>query len=65
MEKDETVLSKKTRIKNYFWKRCEISPVVEEDPRLLSNRVKSNIISCAALVACTGGFSSTIYFPGI
>ncbi|RCI01818.1 hypothetical protein CU098_005540 [Rhizopus stolonifer] len=53
------------KIKHYFKKRSAFRPPVEEDPRLLDPKIKSRIVACISLVACTGGFSSTIYFPGI
>lgn len=51
-------------VKSYFVKKFSLKPGSDEDPRLLSSRVKNGIIYCIALVACTAGFSSTIYFPG-
>lgn len=65
MQKDEQQLNIKTfSIKKFLKKRCLISPPVVSDPRLLPDRMKNGIVACVALVACTAGFSSTIYFPG-
>ncbi|OAD07841.1 hypothetical protein MUCCIDRAFT_135793 [Mucor lusitanicus CBS 277.49] len=41
------------------------APPVDTDPRLLPPRVKTGIVACVSLVACTAGFASTIYFPGL
>ncbi|CAO0795331.1 unnamed protein product [Mucor circinelloides] len=66
MQKDEQQLNIKTfSIKKFLKKRCLISPPVDSDPRLLPDRMKNGIVACVALVACTAGFSSTIYFPGL
>ncbi|OBZ81570.1 MFS antiporter QDR2 [Choanephora cucurbitarum] len=54
-----------SRIRSYFRERMALKPPVLEDPRLLDPKIKSGIVACISLVACTGGFSSTIYFPGI
>lgn len=62
MEKNESTSSAK--IKSYLKKRCMIKPPVETDPRLFNPRKKTGIVACISLVACTAGFSSTIYFPG-
>lgn len=62
MQKDETTIIEKIRL--YFKKRCLIQPPVEGDPRLLTPKIKTGIVACVSLVACTAGFSSTIYFPG-
>jgi hypothetical protein len=67
MQKDEQKLNtliKTSSIKNFFKRRCLISPPVESDPRFLPASIKNGIVACVALVACTAGFSSTIYFPG-
>lgn len=53
-----------SRIRSYFRERMALKPPVLEDPRLLDPKIKSGIVACISLVACTGGFSSTIYFPG-
>ncbi|ORZ08157.1 major facilitator superfamily domain-containing protein [Absidia repens] len=45
--------------------RLPLKPAVDEDPRLLSNRTKGVILGLLGLCACTPGFSSTIYFPGL
>lgn len=50
--------------KRYLKSRMALRPPVDEDPRLLSDRMKSVILGLLALCACTPGFSSTIYFPG-
>ncbi|KAG2194278.1 hypothetical protein INT46_000046 [Mucor plumbeus] len=68
MQKDEQKLNtsiKTSSIKNFFKRRCLISPPVESDPRFLPASIKNGIVACVALVACTAGFSSTIYFPGL
>lgn len=57
--------SKFKRLKQAIQIRCQIKPEVKSDPRLFKNRLKSRIIACIALVATAGGFSSTIYFPGL
>ncbi|KAI8984509.1 major facilitator superfamily domain-containing protein [Mycotypha africana] len=68
MQKDERRqknVNRTTVIKLYIRKKFAIRPPVNEDPRLYSPRFKSLIVACVSLVACTGGFTSTIYFPGI
>ncbi|KAG2206520.1 hypothetical protein INT47_008537 [Mucor saturninus] len=65
MEKSIPFPSKSQRIKQAIKKRCQIKPPVTSDPRLFHPRAKSGIIACIALVATAGGFSSTIYFPGL
>ncbi|KAF7732041.1 hypothetical protein EC973_007146 [Apophysomyces ossiformis] len=55
----------KSHIRQTIESRIRLRPPVEEDPRLFGPRKKGLILACCALVACTGGFSSTIYFPGI
>lgn len=55
---------KMTKLKTYFKQKCMFAPLVDADPRLLPPRVKTGIVACVALVACTTGFASTIYFPG-
>lgn len=57
--------SKIQRIKNGLKSRFLLQPPVEEDPRLLPNKKKNIIVIILALCACTPGFSSTIYFPGL
>jgi hypothetical protein len=42
--------SKSQRIKHFIYKRCQISPPVETDPRLLDSGVNSSIVACVALV---------------
>ncbi|CAO0791641.1 unnamed protein product [Mucor circinelloides] len=56
---------KMTKLKTYFKQKCMFAPLVDADPRLLPPRVKTGIVACVALVACTAGFASTIYFPGL
>ncbi|CAO3632959.1 unnamed protein product [Cunninghamella echinulata] len=59
------VSSKIEQIKKGIKSRLLLQSTVEEDPRLLSDRTKNKIIIILALCACTPGFSSTIYFPGL
>lgn len=54
----------KSRLRCIVESRLLIRPPVDEDPRLLSTRMKSIILVALALCAGSAGFSSTIYFPG-
>ncbi|KAI8136917.1 major facilitator superfamily domain-containing protein [Fennellomyces sp. T-0311] len=52
-------------IKRVLISRLSVRPPVNEDPRLLSSRMKGLILVIMAMCAASSGFSSTIYFPGI
>ncbi|KAI9488784.1 major facilitator superfamily domain-containing protein [Zychaea mexicana] len=54
-----------SRLKHVLISRLSIRPPVDEDPRLLSSRVKAIVLVILAMCAASSGFSSTIYFPGI
>ncbi|CAO3599341.1 unnamed protein product [Absidia cylindrospora] len=51
--------------KRFVRSRLPLKPAVDQDPRLLSTRTKGVILGLLGLCACTPGFSSTIYFPGL
>lgn len=51
-------------LKSYLKRKCILAPPVDTDPRILPPKVKNRIVASVALVACTAGFASTIYFPG-
>ncbi|KAI8078881.1 major facilitator superfamily domain-containing protein [Halteromyces radiatus] len=51
--------------KHLLKSRLLLKPPVDDDPRLLPGRTKNVILGLLALCACTPGFSSTIYFPGL
>ncbi|KAG1474797.1 hypothetical protein G6F56_000132 [Rhizopus delemar] len=58
-------MSNESSFKKKFKSRLLFKPPVDSDPRLLSTRTKGIVLLCIGLCACTSGFSSTIYFPGL
>ncbi|CEG66357.1 hypothetical protein RMATCC62417_02955 [Rhizopus microsporus] len=58
-------MSNESKIVKILKSRLLIKPPVDSDPRLLSSKTKGIILVALALCACTPGFSSTIYFPGL
>lgn len=58
-------MSSNSKVKAVLKSRLLLKPPVDTDPRLHTTKRRGVILFCLALCACTPGFSSTIYFPGI
>ncbi|KAI8087316.1 major facilitator superfamily domain-containing protein [Thamnidium elegans] len=58
-------MTEEPKWKRVLKSRLLLKPPVLSDPRLLKTGTKAIIITSLALCACTSGFSSTIYFPGL
>ncbi|KAI9311078.1 major facilitator superfamily domain-containing protein [Dichotomocladium elegans] len=54
-----------SRLGDAFRSRILLTPPVETDPRLLSNRQKTLIATIVSVSASSTGIANTIYFPGI
>ncbi|CAO3667687.1 unnamed protein product [Rhizopus stolonifer] len=58
-------MSSNSKVKTVLKSKILLKPPVDTDPRLHTTRRRGVILFCLALCACTPGFSSTIYFPGL